>query len=207
MGTIKRIEKFLPTLPPQSASIEIREWLREEFDRIATAANGALEAVDELRAAPRMFLMWDADNINPLDTTDSKVVNYTQGGFLGDVPVEPDQVLGNITIPKDGAYRLTAYIAGSQPSVTQNDTMRLLIDVNGTPIPIVVLDVASNQTDDRTFAATLTRSFDADDVVSMWMDATIDFGIFLILQVSLEISLVTSADSEQQTQMNIKWFP
>ena len=204
MATIKFLSRFSPTPPPFKASKELREWLREEIDRLATVTNGVLEAVDALNAIPRMFLAGQVDDFN-LDTIDSLFVNYTQDGVLGIVPIEPDPVAGTITIPISGVWRMTCYVSGLQPSVTQNEQIRLLVAVNGTPVPIVVIDVATNQTDGRTLAATLTRSFAADDIVTMLMDATADLGIFNILQVSLEMSFVTQ--DEAQEVFNLNWFP
>ena len=63
-------------------------------------------------------LNWVEDLQSP-----SKIVNYTQGGVLGDVAVEPDPVTGIITIPKNGVYKIVSYVYGLQPSVTQNETM------------------------------------------------------------------------------------
>lgn len=204
MSNIKRTEKFLPTLPPQSASIEVREWLREEFDRIASSSNASLAAIDALRAIPRMFLAGQCDDFN-LDTIDSPLINYTQDAVIGVVPVEPDPVLGTITVPFDGLYNIVAYVYGLQPSIVQNVSIRLLVDIDGLNVPVASLDVNSNQTDDRSLSASITRSLDAGNVMRLEMDCTGDVGVFNIFQVSFEVTLVQSVDDADLSR--ITWFP
>ncbi len=192
MSTIKRLEKFTTTRPPLEASPELRNWLQQELERIELIGNGALEAIDELRSAPTMVLGGDADDLLSLGTPQQKVVNYTLSGFLGDVPIEPDPASGDITISIAGIYRVTLYFYGLQPSNTQNETMRLYVDVNGLRGVVSAFDIATNRTQDRTFAATLTRQLSAGDVLSMWMDATGAIGDILVQGTSLEATIIQS---------------
>ena len=202
MAIPKLLERFSPTPPPFAASKELREWLRDELDRLTQVTNGMLEVVDAISAVPSMYLGGDADDFN-LDTIDSQFVNYTLDAALGRVPIEPDPVAGEITVPIAGAYTLVAYCFGQQPSVTQNQTIRLLVAVNGTPTIVATLDVLSNQTDDRTLTATFTRVFAKDDIVTMLLDATADLGVFNVQQTALEMTFQTLDDVQQAQAQNI----
>jgi hypothetical protein len=205
MSIVKLLTRYLPNISPRETSDEMRDYLRDELDFLALTVNASLEVVDALRSVPRMFLSGDADDFN-LDTIDSTIVNYTQGGALGTVPIEPNQVTGEITLPLPGAYRLTAYMYGLQPSVTQNETVYLKIAVNGNAQIVASLDVNNNQTQDRSLSVTLTREFAVDDVLTMVMAATGDLGTFLIQQTSLELTFVQPSD-DPGAQANILWFP
>ena len=204
MSDIKIAEKFFPTLPPQEVSLQMRDWLREEFDRAFESSNAALRAIDALRATPRMFLAQDADDFN-LDTVDSKIVNYTGGGAVGIVPIDPDRVTGDITIPVNGIYTLSAYVYGLQTSPTQNQTIRLLGDINSTRRIISTFDVSTPITDDRTLLGSISRFLNADDVASLWMNATADLGTFEIQTTSFEISLVTPLDEQITPAGGMDW--
>ena len=204
MSDIKLTEKFTPTLPPIEVSLQIRQWLRDEFDRASLSSNGALTAVDALRAMPRMFLAGDADDFN-LDTIDSKIVNYTAGGAIGIVPIEPDRVTGETTIPSDGIYTLSGYVYGLQPSPTQNQTIRLLGDINGARRIIATYDVATPLTDDRALIGSISRFLNAGDVASLWMNATADLGTFEIQTTSFEISLVTPLGEQITPPGGLDW--
>jgi hypothetical protein len=208
VATINRLARFLPTPPPQNTSPEMREWLREEFERLTLASNGALDAVDALKAIPRMYLAGDVDDFL-LSTVEVQLVNYSQGGALGEVPTDPSLLLGTITLPLTGAYRLTAYASGLQGNMTQNASIFLAIGVNGITTVIDSVDVNSVQTDVRTLAVTLTRSLVQDDVITMWMSATADLGIFAVNAVSLELVMVAAPDEIQSAQflIDMRWFP
>lgn len=204
MSDIKTTEKFAPTMPPKQVSLQMRDWLREEFDRVYESSNAALRLIDALRASPRMFLAGDADDFN-LDTIDSKIVNYTAGGAIGIVPIEPDRVTGDITIPVNGIYTLSAYVYGLQTSPTQNQTIRLLGDVNSVKRIIATYDVATPLTDDRALFGSLSRFLNADDVLSLFMNATADLGLFEIQATSFEVSLVTPLDEQIVPAGGLDW--
>lgn len=196
MATTKPLARFLPTPPPQQTSPEMREWLREEFERLALASNAALDVIDGLKSIPRMFLLGDADDFF-LDTNDSTIVNYDEAGALGEVPIEPNPVAGTITIPITGAYTVTAFIIGVQGNQVQNQSILLSIGVNAVLVPVSSIDVATNQTSIRALSATLTRGFTVGDIITMSMFATGDLGLFSVSQVSLELGL-TALPSELQ---------
>lgn len=204
MGTVRLTTRYLPNVPPRETSEAMREYLRDELDFIALSVNSALELVDALRTVPRMFLVGDVDDFN-LDTNETTLVNYSQGGSLGLVPIEPDQLTGKITLPIAGAYTLVAYAYGLQASVTQNETIHLKIAVNGVAAIVGALDVLSNQTQDRSLSVTLTRGFAAGDVITMVMSATGNLGTFAMQETSLEMTFIQPADPEAQAQ--IAWFP
>lgn len=193
MSEIKLLDRYLPTLPPRSTSFEMRNWLNQEFELVAISENEGLQAIDEIQAAARMFLAGDADDFN-LDTIDSQLVNFTAGGALGIVPVDPDLVAGLITIPVDGIYTMSAYVYGLQGSPTQNQTIRLLGDVDGVRNIIATIDVSTPITVDRTLLASISRFLPAGAVASLYMNATADMGLFEIQTVSFEISNVTPLD-------------
>ena len=204
MSSIKITEKFTPTLPPIEVSLQVRAWLRDEFDRASASSNAALTAIDALRALPRMFLAEDADDFN-LDTIDSKILNYTAGGAIGIVPIDPDRVTGEITIPTNGIYTLSAYVYGLQPSLTQNQTIRLLGDIDGVKRVISTFDVATPLTDDRTLIGSISRFLTAGNVASLFMNATADLGTFEIQTTSFEISLVTPLGEQIDPPAGLDW--
>ena len=204
MSDIKISEKFAPTMPPKQVSLQMRDWLREEFDRVYESSNAALRSIDALRATPRMFLAEDADDFN-LDTIDSKIVNYTGGGAIGIVPIDPDRVTGEMVIPVDGIYTLSAFVYGLQTGVVQNQTIRLLGDVNSVKRIIATIEVATPLTDDRALYGSLSRFLNAGDVASLFMNATADMGLFQIQTTSFEISLVTPLDEQLVSGSNLDW--
>lgn len=191
MATIKRLARFLPTPPPQNIPVSLQEWLREEFDRLASASNGALDSIDAIAAIPLMVLSGDADNFN-LNVTPQQFVNYSQGGAVGEVPVDPDFATGIMTVPVGGAYRLSAFVIGLQGNVQQNASIFLLITVNGLNKTVYSIDVDGVQTDVRALAVTLTRVFQTDDIVTMSLSATHDMGLFTVQETSLEMRLITT---------------
>jgi hypothetical protein len=205
MSTVQLTTRYLPNESPRETSDQMRDYLRDELDFIALSVNASLELIDALRSVPRMYLVGDVDDFN-LDTIETTLVNYSQGGSLGNVPIEPNLVTGEMTLPLTGAYQLVAYVYGLQASVTQNQTIHLKIAVNDVAQIVGALDVLSNQTQDRTLAVTLTRGFAAGDVITMVMSATGDLGTFNMQETSLEMTFVQSAD-DPGAQANILWFP
>jgi hypothetical protein len=200
VATIKRLARFLPTPPPQNIPIELQEWLREEFEHLALASNGALDIVDGLKSIPRMFLLGDADDFT-LDTTDSTIVNYDDGGALGEVPIEPDLVTGEITIPTTGAYTVTLFIIGVQGNQVQNQSIVLSLGIDAVLVPVASIDVATNQTSIRSLSATLTRGFPKDSIITMSMFATGDLGLFAVSQASLELTLIALPEELQSSEV------
>ena len=198
VSTVKRTDQYLSTPAPRETSPQMRDWLKDEFERVELSVSALTQSIDAIRSAPRITMAGDADDFN-LDTIDSKLVNYTLGGSIGEVPVGPDLVAGNITLPVQGAYKMTAYVYGLQPSVVQNQTIRLLLDVNGIKEIVATLDVASVLTEDRTLLATFSRVFQVDDVISMFMNATADMGTFEVQNTSLEMDFVVLADGTPES--------
>jgi hypothetical protein len=195
-------DRYLPNLPPQSTSDPMREYLRSELDLLALGVNGANETVDALRAVPRMFLGGHADNVT-MNVTPDQFKNYDLSAVLGIVPVDPDPVAGTITIPRSGAYRMSAYFYGLQQSVTQNESIRLRIGVDGVLSTISAIDVTSNQTSDRAISVTMTRVFQIGEVISMWIEATGDLGVLDVQQTTLELTFIQP--TEPEAVMNLAW--
>lgn len=204
MSSIKISEKFSPTLPPIEISLQVRDWLREEFDRFAESSNAALRLLDAIRAVPRMFLTEDVDNFN-LDTIDSKLINYTGGGAIGIVPIDPDRATGDITIPVDGIYKLSGFVFGLQTTPTQNQTIRLLGDINGVKRVIDTIDVSTPITDERTLFGSLSRQLLAGDVASLFMNATADLGTFDVQTTSFEVFLITPLNEVIDPAGGLDW--
>jgi hypothetical protein len=202
MTSAKRTEKYVPTRPPIQASPELRDWLREELDRLAQVANIGAVLRDELNTAPRMYLAGLPSPIF-LDTTPKKLVNYTLFGTLGDVPIEPDPVTGTITLPVDGFYKVTIYIVGQQPENTQDETARLLIEYQGSLIELSVYEVSSNKTDLMSFASSFSRQFSAGETLALYMDATGTLETFNFDGTTLEVTLVTAIDPQQFGELNM----
>jgi hypothetical protein len=186
VATIKRLDRYVRPAPPQQASLELRAWLDEEFERLQLVINGIQELVDELRAVPAMYLVGTATDFL-LSPITEKIVGYSTAYATGEVPTEPDPVSGTITIPRDGVYTLTARVTGVQGSPSQNESITLLVDVDGVRAPIDVVDVASVQTADRALGAVVTRGFTAGEVVSLWMEATDNLGIFDVASTTFEL--------------------
>jgi len=203
MTLVKRLNRYVVTVPPIQASTELRDWLSEEFDLIQLSVNGALETIDELRSKPSLYLGGLADGFN-LDETPSKFVNYTLGGSIGDVAVEPDLVAGEFILPRTGVYTMTAYMYGLQPSNVQNETIQLLVGVNGITTIVATVDVTTNQTEDRALSVTMTRVFSAGDVISMSLVATGNLGAFTIQATTLEALFVTLINGTPSL-LNLDW--
>ena len=205
MSRITLADRYLPNTPPRSASPAMRQFLRDELDLLALSVNNSQDTVDAIRSTPRQFLVGVSDDVT-MDTTPDKFVNYSQGGALGNVPIEPDKVTGNIILPIDGAYNLTAFIYGLQASVAQNEAIRLLIDVNGVKQVVASVDVATAQTQDRTLSAVFSRGFNSGDVISMFIDATGPLGILEMIQTNLEMLFLTVIPPGGGP-FNIDWYP
>ncbi len=200
MSDIKVISRYLPNPPPRAASSELRDYLQQELDTIADAVNSSTDETDSRRATPHLFLGGVADDVI-LTTTPSKFINYTQGGSIGIVPLGPDLAGGNMTLPIAGAYQLTVYVAGLQPGNAQNDSIRLLVDLNGVKVVVASIDVATNQTDDRILSVSFTRVLNKDSFLSLWIDATGNLGDFEVLQISFEMEFISTIPE------NLDWFP
>ena len=209
MAKITVSDSYVPNLPPRTTSREMREFLRDELDLIALSVNEAHETTDALRSQPQMFMVGVSDNVD-MGLIPDKFVNYSQGGALGNVPIEPDLLTGNIVLPVDGAYQITAFIYGLQQSVTQNESLHLLLDVNDVQRPIATVDVATNLTDDRYMSTVFSRTFQRGDVLSMWIEATGNLGLLVMQATNLEVRYITPVQQEgagPAPSLNIPWSP
>jgi len=205
MTSAKRTDKYVPTRPPLQASPELRDWLRDELERLARVANIGAELRDELNTAPRMYLGGLPDPIF-LDTTPKKLVNYTLVGAIGDVPIEPDPVNGTITFPVEGLYTVKIYVVGIQPSNDQDETARLLVEYQGLLLEASVYEVTSNKTDLMSFSASLTREFSAGETLALYMDATGTLETFEFQGATLEVTIVSAIDPQQFDALNMDPF-
>ena len=136
---------------------------------------------------PGLILYGTVDNFT-FNTTASKLVNYSDSlVFDGGSPSDVDQAAGEITIPESGVYRLTVYLNGTQGNTTKEETMLLQVDVNSTKFNAWAFDVATDKTDARTFAATVTRQLTQNDIVSLFAEGTADMGLFTVESTTLEL--------------------
>jgi hypothetical protein len=201
---VPEFEIYQPTLPPIEASPELRNWLREELDRIALTLDAVARDVQKDFDAPRMYLGGDATDI-PVNTTPSVISGYTLDGFLGKVPTPPDPATGEITVPERGLYKITAYAYFFQPVNTKDDTIQLIFDINDGALQAVVgtFDITSNKTTERSIAGSATRILDAGDVVKLLLLATDDLGTVEVQTCALEVTLVPDVDPAQFAALNL----
>lgn len=137
------------------------------------------------------LLMGGTVNNFTLNTTDSKLVNYSlhaQYNWPDDDDVNP--VAGEITIPEDGVYQFTAHILGDQGNDNKEEWIELKINVAGGPDPgrerIDILEVATDKTTGRCLQATWTRGAYVGEVYSLWMWASTGLGTFAVEAVTFE---------------------
>jgi hypothetical protein len=190
VAIFKPSARYTPTPVPQAASPDLRRWLREEIDSIAFAIDGLTDEVDRLASNPRMYLFRDADDLL-LSPVDVKITGYQEWDSVGNVPIEPNPVTGEIVIPEDGTYSGTAFVYGIQGSADQNQEIHLLFDIVGPSgiirYPVAMFDVATRLTTSRVLNGSLTGILLKGDVVSLWMNATADLGIFSMQQTTFEL--------------------
>jgi hypothetical protein len=187
----KRTSRYTPTPVPQSASNDIRHWLTEETDLIATGINLGLDLNDILVSIPAMYLYGNPGDLL-LTPVDVKIENYANGASDGNVPVEPDPVTGDITIPETGLYSGTAFIYGEQGNPDKNEQIHMLVDIQfaiggSLRYPISVADVATQFTTSRVLNGSLTGQLSEGDVMSLWMSATADLGLLTTEQSTFEL--------------------
>lgn len=186
MGLIKRFAKYVMSEPPRSIAPDVREWLREELEQLALLGNTALEAIDNILSKPRQAMSGPTD-AHPLGTTPTKFVNYSASGFLGDVPIEPNPATGDITVPREGAYRITVFFYGPKPVSANREMISLLVDIDGAKETMATFDTEPGQADEYALSASFIRRLSIGQVVSMWMVATNRSDDQIVLDSSLEV--------------------
>ena len=125
-----------------------------------------------------------------LNTTDSKLVNYSLSGEFGGSVGNVDPTTGEITIPSDGIYTVTANVLGDQGNDTKEEWIELKLDVTvvgATRDIIGFLDVTTDKTSTRQLISIATRGFQAGAVLSLWMWASSGLGTFTVYGTSFEV--------------------
>ena len=136
---------------------------------------------------PGMVLGGSTDSFT-LNTTDSKLVNYSLSGEYGGSSGNIDALNGEITIPSNGLYTMTANIIGSQGNSTKEEWIELKYDIAGVERNTFgVLDVTTDKTSLRQIKTAATRTFTAGQVISLWLWASAGLGTFTVTATSFEV--------------------
>lgn len=109
MAITKTIERFSPTPPPQNIPLELQEWLREEFERLSTASNSALDSIEASAGYGGIDNIPNIVSLNDIDTT-KQVLQAFEGAV--DTPINVTQnVPGNsISIDATGIWNFQGSI-------------------------------------------------------------------------------------------------
>ena len=141
------------------------------------------------------MLMGGTTNNFTLNTTDSKLVNYSvsaQWNWPDDNDIDP--VNGDITIPEDGIYIFTAHIVGDQGNDTKEEWIELKMDRSGGPDPerfrIDIESVDTDKTSGRALQATFTRPAYTTETYSLYMWASAGLGTFNVENTTFEIKKI-----------------
>ena len=132
-----------------------------------------------------------------LNTTDSKLVNYTESGeeyTSGSV----NPTTGEITIPEDGTYTLVSNVLGLQGNSTKEEWIELKLDVtvvNPERYTIGFLDVTTDKTVVRQVQSIGSRPFTAGMVCSLYMWASAGLGTFTVSGISFELHKILESSS------------
>lgn len=104
MATIKSIDRFIPTPPPQNIPGELQEWLREELDRIASAVNIGLDEIESSLGYGGIDNIQTIVNLNDIDTT-PQVIQAAQGAVTTPIDVEQDVANNAVIFQVPGIWR------------------------------------------------------------------------------------------------------
>lgn len=176
----------------QATRAQLLEWLIRNFRKlgqwIMSHETGADPHPIYEKKLPSMVMGETADSFT-LNTTDSKIVNYTlaaESGGSGNI----NAAAGEITIPADGVYTLLANVLGLQGNSTKEEWLELKLDVAVVAperYTIGFLDVTTDKTATRQVQSYGSRQFSAGSVVSLWLWASASLGTFTIAGVSFEL--------------------
>ncbi len=176
---------YEPVTPPEDWSVA-RQWLDDELHRLAGALNNLILDTSGY------ILYGDADSLVNLDTTAKQIQNYEFSGFWsGAQPSKVDPVAGTITIQDAGIYSVIGAISGNQQTARQNETIALIIDVDGNQAALDVAELASVQNTARAMYGGAVRALNGGEVLSLWMEASAGLGVFDFISTSFEIRKIT----------------
>ncbi len=150
-----------------------------------------------------LFLGGTVNNFT-LDTSDSKLVNYTlsaQWNWPDDGDINP--AAGEFTIPEDGVYNFLANVLGNQGNDNKEEWIELKLDVQNGSSPgrttVAYLDVPTDKTSVRQLISAWTRPAYAGEVYSLYMWASTGLGTFVMSACTFEAHKVTEADEVAET--------
>ena len=141
---------------------------------------------------PGMAMFGDADNFT-LNTTASKLVNYTQSGEWNWTDQDDiDPVNGEMTIPQDGVYSVVGAVIGYQGNDTKEEWMEMRLHVVGAnpsagEYRVAEREIPTDKTDIRSLLFTATRLLYANDVLSLWVWGSTGLGTFDVDGTTFEV--------------------
>ena len=141
---------------------------------------------------PGTAMFGDANNFT-LNTTESKLVNYTNAGQWNWTDQDDvDPVNGEITIPQDGIYTITGALIGYQGNDNKEEWMEMRLHIVGTnpsagEFRVAEREIPTDKTDIRSLLFTATRRLYANDVASLWVWGSTGLGTFDVDGTTFEI--------------------
>ncbi len=132
---------------------------------------------------------WGAPGNMTIGTGAATVANWPNAA-AGNAIWDLNPVAGTMVIPEDGLYELTAWVIGNQGNDTKEESLRLLLDVDGTNDFIDVFDIATDKTSDRSLSASFVRRYTAGQTVSLLMNATTGLGTFAFRNGTFELEKI-----------------
>lgn len=139
---------------------------------------------------PTLYLFGNADDFT-LDTTAVKVANYTNNlAAQGALIAGANKTTGVITVPAAGTYTVKLYLRGTVAGISVNHSALLHLDVNGTKPIVDRLDISKLEETNIALSAEFTRTFAANDAISMWASSTISFGSFTTEHATIEVKKI-----------------
>ena len=128
-----------------------------------------------------------------LTTAPTVLANYASQGESGTFAGQTYRDSGLIIIPAPGIYRVNAWVFGTQGSNTKEETMRLNLRIVNTPSQDGdhthwAFDVATDKTNERTFAFNRLIHLPQMAFLFLSMSATAGMGTFSVVDTTLEVT-------------------
>ncbi len=137
------------------------------------------------------YVLYGPCNNFTLDSTSKRLEGYVEGGQYNDESNLGgfNQSTGEITIPWDGVYNITAWVYGTQGNDNKEEWIELRARVNGTnEVTIDVLEVPTDKTNRRSLKVSFTRFLNQGDLVTLWLWASTGLGTFTFINTTFELS-------------------
>ena len=139
---------------------------------------------------PAVSMYGTADNFT-LNATASRIDNYqSKVAYSGGNASNADQANGTQEIAEDGTYKVTAYLQGTKTNALTNETVELILDVDATQVVIDSKDLSNTSSDEVTLKAEFMQDFTTGDTLSLYGNATDDFGAFTVRYTTFEVEKV-----------------